>query len=281
MTGRIIQQMWAVAALAIVLMVGQAKADPVLVISDPTFGQTPTDVMVIDSFSAGVNLNSLFGPSSASNDGSHASTIGRYRDTSTQASVHPAVPFGLGFASASYSPAIGNTLKVLFSPFTTGSYTAVYDGFGTGGSLNADLTTNHLPNNRFVIQVAHKNVVFGSGSATLEIAVVDNHGNHASVVQRIPDTSGSITIVGGVNTQFLLSKTMEFFFTDYTGVDLANVKSITMQVALAQSSSRPSGQEIFFGPLGMARVPEPASLSLLCLGSLALLRRSRKKRLVI
>ncbi len=229
--GRTRKSFVAVAALAVSLIVCQANAG----------------LVVLDDFAAGVNLNTIAPPpvvSSATNDGSHAGVLGNFRDTSLFAAS--------GGISVLYSPIMANTLFFASLPGSTGSYTSVYDGFGTGGSLGANLNSGN--SDRFAV-----GVVTSDASGLVEITVTDTGGNSATVARLIQDS---------------VVETLEFLFSDYAGVNAASVRSISLKI-----SSADPGADFTLGAL--STIPEPASLSLLCLGSLALLRRSRKKRLVI
>jgi len=96
------------------------------------------------------------------------------------------------------------------------------------------------------------------------------------------DTVYSVTLVDGSDAADTVSKTFsslvnnpsmpadhDFLFSSYTGLDLTDIDKIivTLETSYAQDSS--------FGSIH-SDVPEPATLSLLALGGLALLRRRRK-----
>lgn len=210
--------------------------------------QAKAAVVTIDDFASGVPL-STFGTSSAADDGFHSGVLGGYRDTLVHASS--------GALNIFYSPVIGNTIAFDGLAGSSGFYSSLYDGVGLDGHLNVDLLGG-LSSGYFSLVVYDAN---GNGNA--HVNVLDNSGNTYSVTQNLND--------GFAGTLF-------FDYADYigAGVDLSDIKSI----ALVISSSDIADDFTLGAFLGTSNVvPEPASLSLLGLGVLMVMRRRNRERL--
>jgi len=201
-------------------------------------------IVTIDDFAAGVNLSTLGPIANAINDGPHAGVLGAFRDTNLSVDSGMAV-------QVFYSPVNTQTLVFAGFPGSTGTYTSVYDGFNTGGSLNANLVTADF-NDRFQVVVLDAN-----GNADITISVVDT-GNVASSLTK--------QMVDGVNGP------IDFLFSDYAS-NMTTIKSLTLTIATTSVAADFT--------LGSVRaIPEPASAALIGLGGLLMLRRpSRRRRL--
>lgn len=204
----------------------------------------------IDNFASGVPL-STYGTTSASNDGLHAGVLGGYRGTSVVAFT--------GGLNVFYSPVIGNTLAFDALGGSAGAYSALYDGVGVGGTLNYDLLGANSAG-AFSLRVPVAN-----GAGTAFVTVIDNSNNTY--------TTGQNILLGVPNQD------LNFDYADYlgNGVDLTDIKSIGLTI-----SSSGVAADFTVGAFSAVTsvVPEPATLSLLGLGGLLILRRRRRQRIV-
>jgi hypothetical protein len=195
--------------------------------------------VLVDDFADGVDLNTFLGPSSATNDGPHGGVIGFFRDTTLTVDSGMAIQIF-------YSPVSTQTLVFDGFPGSTGTYNSVYDGFGLNGNLNRDLTASG--NDRF--QVA---VIDANGNGNLAITVVDTDGISSAVTHPIIDG-----VMGKV----------DYLFSSYSS-DLTKVRSITVTL-----NSTSVAADFTLGSI--RAIPEPASIGLIGLGSLLVLRRRRR-----
>lgn len=199
---------------------------------------TQASIVVIDDFAAGVNMTTLGGPTVVANDGPHAGVIGGYRQTN--------LVNNSGHVQAFYSAVATNTFSFDSLAGSTGVYTAVYSGLG-GAGLNVNLLAGGL--NRFGLDVLESN---SAGSIT--ISVEDTFGVTSSQLAAL--TTG---VTGPIN----------FFFSGFTS-DLTSVKTITFTLAATSA-----GSDFTIGAI--RAIPEPASICLIGLGSLLVLRRNRRR----
>lgn len=214
-----------------------------------SLSQTQAAVVTIDDFAAGVPL-STFGTTNAINDGLHAGVLGGYRDTMVMASS--------GGLNIFYSPIIGNTIAFDGLAGSSGFYGSLYDGPGLDGSLNLDLLGGVSTGNFSLV------VLDINGTGTAHVNVLDNSGNTFSIVEHL-------------NNGF--AGTLNFDYADYLsgGVDLTDIKAITLVIA---SSGIADDFTIGAFSATTVAVPEPATLTLLGLGSLMILRRRNRRRIV-
>ncbi|MBL4700020.1 PEP-CTERM sorting domain-containing protein [bacterium AH-315-I18] len=208
--------------------------------------QAKAAVILIDDFASGVNL-STFGTNSAVDDGPHAGVLGGYRDTAVNAP--------LGGLNVFYSPVVGNTIAFDALAGSSGTYSSIYDGPGLGGDLGQDLL-GIAPGGNFSLSIVKAN-----GNGAILVTVRDGS-------DRVHSSYKSFTngFVGVLN----------FNYGEYlgTGVDLSDVKNISLIVA-----SGGVANDFTIGIFTATQVvPEPASLSLLGLGALVMLRRRKRQR---
>lgn len=210
--------------------------------------QTNAAVVLIDDFASGVDL-STFGTASATDDGLHSGVIGGYRDALVVATT--------GAININYSPVIGNTIAFNGLAGSTGFYTSWYNGLGNN-SLNLDLlgtnTTGYLS----------LSILEANGNGRAYVYLEDNAGNKSYVKNTISNGFAGV---------------LNFDYSDYllAGVDLTDLNFINLVIL-----STGIADDFTIGAFSATSnvVPEPASLALLGLGGLLLLRRSKRQRLV-
>ena len=133
---------------------------------------------------------------------------------------------------------------------TWSEFTMTYDGGGGTGGLNLNLTGG----TKFSVDIYTDHVGNGGYSSLMSITL--NDGSNVKTVSQALSVGAPITY--------------DILFSGFTGVNLANIDSIAFHLQTDKA-----GDYNVVAPL-TADIPEPATLLLLALGGLAVIRRRRK-----